>query len=253
MANKLPYFKFFVSEWVLGRISDHPDKVQGAFIVAICHYWNKNCDYNSDDFERKLGSKRFKMLLEFNFFEIIDGKVCIDFLNEQYEELSGIQQLRKKAGLARAEQAKQHELSYLDVDKKKKRKKGDKDIKGEIDLIDPPKKEKFNFKNSLIEYGFKEELVDDWLLVRAKKNATNTKTAFTSFIKEVESRTITDLNKILEICCEKSWSGFKYKWVDNLEQSNNGKTGNQNSSQTSLGGLADKAREVLRGFNAEND
>lgn len=86
MSKELPYFKFFVSEWILGRIFDYPDKVQGAFIVAICHYWNKECDYNAIDFERKIGKKRFKLLSELNFFEVENDKIKIPFLDEQFQE-----------------------------------------------------------------------------------------------------------------------------------------------------------------------
>ena len=74
----------------------------------------------------------------------------------------------------------------------------------------------FDFRKSLIEYGFKSELVDDWLKVRKTKKATNTKTAFKVFISEIESRQC-DINEMLKIAVTGSWSGFKHKWVDNLK------------------------------------
>ena len=74
----------------------------------------------------------------------------------------------------------------------------------------------FDFRKSLIEYGFKSELVDDWLKVRKTKKATNTKTAFKAFISEIESRQC-DINEMLKIAVTGSWSGFKHKWVDNLK------------------------------------
>lgn len=79
----------------------------------------------------------------------------------------------------------------------------------------------FNFKKALIDYGFREDLVDDWLKVRKTKKATNTKTAFNAFINEIESRSC-NIDEMLQIAVTNSWSGFKHKWVDNLKTTSNG-------------------------------
>jgi hypothetical protein len=76
----------------------------------------------------------------------------------------------------------------------------------------------FDFRKSLIEYGFKDNLVDDWLKVRKTKKATNTQTAFNSFITEIESRNC-NINEMLQTAATNSWSGFKHTWVDNLVKS----------------------------------
>jgi len=89
----------------------------------------------------------------------------------------------------------------------------------------------FPFKKKLIEYGFKESLVDDWLKVRKTKKATNTETAFNSFITEIESK-ICDINEMLQTAVTNSWSGFKHKWVDNLKNQNQNAGKNNNSSAT---------------------
>jgi len=81
---------------------------------------------------------------------------------------------------------------------------------------------KFNFRLELIEYGFFENLVDDWLLVRKNKKASNTETAFKTFINEIESRNC-NINEMLQIAVSNSWSSFKHNWVDNLKNSKNGK------------------------------
>ena len=81
---------------------------------------------------------------------------------------------------------------------------------------------KFNFRLELIEYGFFENLVDDWLLVRKNKKASNTETAFKTFINEIESRNC-NINEMLQIAVSNSWSSFKHNWVDNLKNSTNGK------------------------------
>lgn len=75
----------------------------------------------------------------------------------------------------------------------------------------------FNFSVSLIDYGFKEELVKDWLLVRKNKKMTNTQTAFKKFINQVEKSKL-EKNTILEKCIEKSWGGFESSWIKNTNE-----------------------------------
>lgn len=92
-----------------------------------------------------------------------------------------------------------------------------------------PSVKKFNFRSSLINYGFNENLVNDWILVRKNKKATNSETAYNSFISEIESEDC-NINEMLKFCVENSWSGFKHVWVRNLKNNNNG--GKQNSNQS---------------------
>ena len=101
-------------------------------------------------------------------------------------------------------------------------KKETKKVFSEIYVPEIQKKPRFNFKKKLLDYGFQENLVEDWLLVRKNKKATNTETAFESFISEIEKREC-NINEMLKICVENSWSGFKHVWVDNLNKNNNGK------------------------------
>lgn len=72
----------------------------------------------------------------------------------------------------------------------------------------------FSFYNSMIKYGFEKNLVSEWLKVRKTKKATNSETAFNSFIKEVE-KTNSNINDVLTECIVKSWSGFKSEWYKN--------------------------------------
>lgn len=76
----------------------------------------------------------------------------------------------------------------------------------------------FSFKNSLISLGAEEQLINDWLAVRKNKKATNTETAFNLFKSEVE-KSKADVNEVLKLCIEKSWSGFKSEWKNNFEKS----------------------------------
>lgn len=87
------------------------------------------------------------------------------------------------------------------------------------------KTQKFVFKSEMIKYGFDSKLVDEWLLIRKNKKATNTQTAFEQFIKEIETRP-SNINEILKTIVTNSWSGFKHTWIDNLKNTENGKSGN---------------------------
>ena len=59
------------------------------------------------------------------------------------------------------------------------------------------------------------DVVEQWLLVREKKNAVNTQIAFDSIKKEILKSNLTP-NECIRIAVEKSWKGFKYDWILNL-------------------------------------
>lgn len=86
--------------------------------------------------------------------------------------------------------------------------------------------ENFDFKKSLIDYGFNLDLVNDWLKVRKTKKATNTQTAYNEFVNQVEKSNI-DKNEILKLCVSKDWRGFNVKWLENISEI----TANQNKRQ----------------------
>jgi hypothetical protein len=73
---------------------------------------------------------------------------------------------------------------------------------------------KFSFLSALLDYGFDEGLSKEWMQVRKDKKATNTETAFKSFIAQVEKNG-KDKNFILRTCVEKSWKGFDSSWLKN--------------------------------------
>ena len=73
------------------------------------------------------------------------------------------------------------------------------------------KPKKFSFAKELINLGGEESLVQDWLMVRKNKRATNTKTALNNFISQVK-KSGNDLNYVLTLCVSNSWSSFNHKW-----------------------------------------
>lgn len=83
------------------------------------------------------------------------------------------------------------------------------------------KKELFDFKKSCVDFGFNENLVNDWLIVRKNKKASNTETAFKSFVKQVEKSGL-DKNFVLQECVYRNWISFKASWK--IEQPQQQKT-----------------------------
>ncbi|WMC00663.1 replication protein O [Acinetobacter phage Ab65] len=82
--------------------------------------------------------------------------------------------------------------------------------------IEKPKK--FVFKKALLDLGVSEKLVDDWLIVRKNKKASNTETAFNGFVNQVQGSGL-DAETVLKICVDNSWSGFKRSWLANINMS----------------------------------
>lgn len=76
------------------------------------------------------------------------------------------------------------------------------------------KKEKFDFRKSLLRLGISEKLVDDWLIVRKNKRMSNTQTAFERIKIELEKSAFS-FDDSVRIAIEKSWGGFKHEWLIN--------------------------------------
>lgn len=92
--------------------------------------------------------------------------------------------------------------------------------------IEPPlniktKKPPFNARNYLLDLGCSEDVIEDWLALRKKKGATNTKTAFDPIVKESYKAGITVEQALIE-CCSRNWQGFKADWLTSKQNSTNG-------------------------------
>ena len=80
----------------------------------------------------------------------------------------------------------------------------------------------FNFRKSLIDYGFDEVLVDEWMAIRKTKKAVNSEFSYNSFISQIEMAGA-EKNEILRTIAEKQWVGFNHAW---LEESNKNRKNN---------------------------
>lgn len=127
MAKELPYFRFFVSEWLNGNINLEGYMLKGVFIDVCSYYWFKDCSVTRVELEKRFKNARkyLLQLIELDIIKIIDIEfIQIDFLDEQHKILSGTLSRRQKAGSiggkkkAGNTKAKlKHNSSYKDKDK----------------------------------------------------------------------------------------------------------------------------------------
>ncbi len=71
----------------------------------------------------------------------------------------------------------------------------------------------FDFRSELLALGVDPPVADDWLKLRVKKKAANTKTALDGFVAEVRKSGISVDSAVRE-CCARSWQGFKADWIN---------------------------------------
>lgn len=90
--KELPYFKFFVAEYLQGDITLLTMQAQGLFINICSHYWNKQGCIKLSYLKKRLNTANedmFNELIENKLIKINMSKdsVKISFLDEQMSEL----------------------------------------------------------------------------------------------------------------------------------------------------------------------
>jgi hypothetical protein len=210
MAKELPYFKFEPSEWDNGNIQLVSHEIQGVFINLCSMYWQRLGNLNYKLAVQKVcggNASALDSLYEEKIIDIRNELIYIDFLDEQLSEFENTRNQNRKNALKRWEKKKndasamraQCERNAIREEKRREEKKTIND-------------NKFNFKKSLLDLGINEQIVSDWLKVRSKKNAANTKTAFDGILREI-NKTRLSANECIKIAVERNWQGFKSEWV----------------------------------------
>jgi len=238
MAKELPYFKFEPNQWENGNIQTVSREDKGLFIDLCSIYWSRIGDLTEKLAIQKLcggNATALKSLCEENIIEVIDGYICINFLNEQlsiFNDTSKTNSKNAKDGWAKrrndkasSERNATASNPQCESDAIREEEIREEEIReeGTTMII----LEKFSFKNSMLNYGFDSKLVDEWILVRKNKKATNSETAFKAFIKEVEKKDC-NLNDLLAEIISRSWSGFKLEWLNESKLANKPKTNLEN-------------------------
>lgn len=163
-------------------------------------------------------------LIDFNICDItIDGRFT-EFTCRRYVRENQVSVIRKKAVSKRKDRTNVEETSYKISTKHIQNTEIENEIEYENNNIDNregvgekedeiPKSKRFNFRKALINYGFRDDLVDEWMKVRKAKKSVNTEKSLNDFIQEVE-KTGEDKDTLLEfIAVKKQWRGFQAKWL----------------------------------------
>lgn len=114
--DKLQWFKFTPTDWIMGKIQKCPEITQARFMRLICLYWNKDCILSIEDAEIEIDKEHLDILFSKKTIKVIDGFISIDFLNEQFEEILKLSQKRRDSVLQRWAKAKQTDTNVLNND-----------------------------------------------------------------------------------------------------------------------------------------
>ncbi len=125
--DKLTWFKFSPSDWIMGKISKLPLKIQAEYLRFICIYWNNGCIVSKEDARLYFTDQAWEKLNEFKLLNINDGYVSILFLDKQMESINDISIKRSEAGKKSAKIRAKKNTSLTSVqqnptDKKRKEK-----------------------------------------------------------------------------------------------------------------------------------
>lgn len=220
MAKELPYFKFEPNQWENGNIQICSREDKGLFLDLCSMYWSRLGNLPLKLAIQKLcagNATAFDSLMREEIFEVIEGLICIKFLNEQLQEFNDTsEQNSKNAREGWEKRRKIKDLSEpnataLNPQSETYAIREDKSKENEI-KENNSKALPFKFFDSLISLGAEKQLVSDWIAVRKLKKLSNTITAFENFNNEV-LKSGKSINEVLKECVINSWGGFKSEWL----------------------------------------
>jgi hypothetical protein len=99
VAKELPFFKFEPSGWENGKIQLCTFEVQGVFINVCSMYWQRLGDLPYKLALQKIckgNATALQTLCDERIIEVVEGLICIHFLNEQLSEFTNISNINSK-------------------------------------------------------------------------------------------------------------------------------------------------------------
>jgi len=264
--DKLQWFKFTPSDWMMGKIQRCPEITQARFLRLCCMYWNKDCELSIEDSIIEIDQEHFEILISKKILTKDSKNVYISFLDEQNLEIKEVYKDKSTSGIVGNlkrwhhpiyQRFKAKEISLEEAIELSKtiapashtdsipiappsqniadniktiqdedEIRKDEEKKRKEFLLEKETKSIFKFYKELEKLGAEKDLLNDWNKVRKKKNATDTKTALDKFISQVYLSG-KDINQILRICIEKDWKGFEAEWI---KENKNLQNGNQQNT-----------------------
>ena len=85
MAKDIPYFKFYINEWINGDITLEEMEIQGVFINVCAYYWSKDCDLSVTNLKKRFRGyeNQIDYLINSSIIKVYNQNITIDFLNDQ--------------------------------------------------------------------------------------------------------------------------------------------------------------------------
>lgn len=111
--DKLQWFKFAPSDWMMGKIMRCDEITQARYMRLVCLYWNKECNLSYEDAEIEIDKKHLDILVKKKIVKIDDDFVYIEFLDEQMEGISETSEKRRAAVKKRWDKVKQNKAKEL--------------------------------------------------------------------------------------------------------------------------------------------
>lgn len=108
--DKLTWFKFVVSDWMMGKIQKCPEITQSRFIRLCCLYWNKECILSFEDAEIEIDLEHLQILISKKIVINSDGFIRVKFLDEQNSDILDLSAKRREAVAKRWQKLKELEL-----------------------------------------------------------------------------------------------------------------------------------------------
>lgn len=99
--DKLQWFKFTPSDYMMGKIQRCPEITQARFLRLCCLYWNKESNLSIEDGIIEIDKEHFDILTSKKVIKVSDTHVIIDFLDEQLDEIAQTSKGKSRAAKAR--------------------------------------------------------------------------------------------------------------------------------------------------------
>lgn len=97
--DKLQWFKFTPSDYMMGKIQRCPEITQARFMRLCCLYWNKQCELTYEDSEIEIDKEHIDVLISKRVVVSQNGMINISFLDEQFAEIESESEGRKTSGI----------------------------------------------------------------------------------------------------------------------------------------------------------
>lgn len=209
--------------WIdlLTMVNHQEQKVNIKGVILTCKRGETLCSL--DSFAKRWNCDKSKVR---RFFKLLQSDSMIELKSEHITTRLTIckydtYQSARHADETQMKRKRNASETHLTPNKNEKKDKNEKNEEKSLTTIltDSSNIQKFDFKKSLISYGVPESIVSDWMKVRKNKKATNTETALKRILIQISKAKISP-KEAIELCVEKSWSGFEAEWYENLKQTN---------------------------------